>query len=143
MIKSEVPPKRRHFYQSTRGHMSAVCINEHHSQFQPIKPVHFTLPIISGCNVARLCHHKTLVQTVQYSQMISLTTHQVFIVCSKPTYHLPLVGVLGCEAKVGLFHLPHSRSSIVHRKAIRHLFHFRVSGRAVKSRIYHLILYRF
>jgi len=113
-------------------------VNEHHFQFQPIKPVHFTLQITSRCNVARLRHHTTVVKTVHCSQVISLNTHQVFIVCSKATYHLPLVGGSGCTVKVRLFHLPLSRSSILCRKFTRHLFHFKISDRAVKARWYHL-----
>jgi len=65
------------------------------------------------------------------------TNHQVFIVFCKATYHLPLVGVSGCAVKVRFFHLPLSRSSVLCRKAIRHLFHFKVSGHAVMTRLYH------
>jgi hypothetical protein len=112
----------------------AVCMNEQHSH----ESIYFTLQFISGCNIAILPQHTTLLQTVQCSQMISLTLHQVFIVCSNATYHLPLFGVSGCAVKVRFFHLPHSRSSTLCKKASRHLFHFKVSDRAVKARLYHL-----
>jgi len=55
-------------------------------------------------------------------------------VCIKVTYHLTFVWVSGCAVKVRLFHLPLPMSSILFRKATRHLFHFKVSGYAVTVR---------